>query len=201
MISSEGDSFKKAIIVTGTPGIGKTSVSKQLAAKLRGSHIDLGEIVKREKLGRGYDRKKRTLIVDERKLAARLKQILKQRKRIVVIDGHYASAVVAKSRVEKAFVLRRDPRQLKEMMKRRGFVDEKLQENLAAEVLDVVLFEAITNLGPDKVCEIDTTDKTVDDTVKDILSSLRERDMCIVGVVDWIGKLEREGVLNEYLYW
>lgn len=192
-------SFKQVIVVTGTPGVGKTSVSRQLAARLNGLHIDLGELVRREKLTSGYDRKRRTFVVDEIKLAVRLRHILKRQRGTVVIDGHYASAVVERSRVERVFILRRDPRQLKEMMEKRGFIGEKLYENLAAEVLDVILNEAIMNSGLEKICEIDTTNKTVDDSVNDIISILQSGKKCAVGVVDWIGKLEGEGVLDEYL--
>jgi broad-specificity NMP kinase len=159
----------------------------------------LGELVKREGLTSGYDREKLTWIVDEDKLAARLRQILKKQEGVVVVDGHYATGVIPGKQVERVFVLRRDPRQLREMMEKRGFMGEKLLENLAAEVLDVVLFEAVKNLGSEKLCEIDTTDKTVDDIVKVILSLLKSGEKCVVGVVDWIGKLEREGVLDEYL--
>jgi len=189
----------QVIIVTGTPGVGKTSVSKQLAASLDGLHVDLGELVKRERLTSGYDRKRRTFVVDEIKLASRLRQILKRQRGIVVVDGHYAAAVVARNQVERVFVLRRDPRQLRQMMEKRGFRGEKLGENLAAEVLDIILNEAIVNSGSGKICEIDTTDKTVDDAVDDILSILQSKKKCVVGVVDWIGKLEGEGVLDEYL--
>lgn len=191
--------FKRIIIVTGTPGVGKTSVSEQLAVRLKGSHIDLGELVKREKLTTGFDKKRQTQIVDESKLASRLQQILKQQDGVVIVDGHYATAVIPRDQVERVFVLRRDPRQLKDMMERRGFADEKLRENLAAEVLDVVLFEAVTNSGFERVCEIDTTGKTVDDTVNEILPFCSSGKKCEAGVVDWIGKLEGDGVLDDYL--
>jgi len=191
--------FKRVIIVTGTPGVGKTTVSKQLAARLNGLHIDLGELVKREKLTSGYDRKRQTLIADMDRLAHRLRQIINREKRTLIIDGHYATAVVPKNQVERVFVLRRDPRQLKQLLEKRGFTKAKLKENVAAEILDIVLYEATTSIPLEKVCEIDATGKTVRDTVKDVLSVYHGHQRCNVGVVDWIEELEEEGMLDEYL--
>ena len=191
--------FRRIIIVTGTPGVGKTIVSEKLAAKLRAQHVDVAEIVKREKLTSGYDRKRRTWIADTSKLAKRLQQIIKHEKSHVVVDGHYASAVIPKAKVARVFVLRRHPQQLEEQMERRGFKGAKLWENLSAEVLDVCLYDAIVNVGIEKVCEIDTTNRTVDDTVDEILSILDGKKTCTVGTVDWLGILEKENSLDQYL--
>ena len=126
--------FKRVIIVTGTPGVGKTIVSEQLATKLRAQHVDLAEIVKRERLTSGYDKKRQTWIADTSRLAKRLQQKIKQEKTDVIIDGHFASAVIPKAQVTRVFVLRRHPQQLKEQMERRGYKGAKLWENLASEV-------------------------------------------------------------------
>ena len=96
-------------------------------------------------------------------------------------------------------MLRRNPQQLKEQMKKRGFKGSKLWENLAAEVLDVCLYDAIMNLGTEKVCEIDTTGNTEEETVDEILSILNGKKMCTTGSIDWIGTLEKESVWDEYL--
>jgi len=191
--------FKRIIIVTGTPGVGKTTVSEQLATKLNGLHIDLGELVKREKLTSGYDRKRQTLIADMDRLANRLRQIVNQEKRTLIIDGHYAAAVVPKDQVEKVFVLRRDPRQLKQLLEKRGFAKAKVKENVAAEILDISLYEATTSIPLEKVCEIDTTGKTVADTVNNVVSIYLRHQRCNVGIVNWMKELEKENMLDEYL--
>lgn len=179
--------------------MGKTIVSKQLATKLHTPHVDLAEIVKREKLTIGYDRQRRTWIADTSRLERYLQQLMKHEKSDVIIDGHYAPAVVTKAQVTRVFVLRRHPQQLREQMEKRGFKGVKLWENLEAEVLDVCLHDAIVNVGVEKVCEIDTTNKTVEDTVNEIVSILDGKQQCTVGIVDWLGTLEREKTLDRYL--
>jgi adenylate kinase len=94
--------------------------------------------------------------------------------------------------------LRRNPKELKGFMERCGYVDSKLWENLQAEIVDVCLVEAIqTQQG--KVCELDVTGLSVDEVVRMILDVLDERKACYVGIVDWLGILEQEGLTDRYL--
>lgn len=172
-----------------------------LARKLGFLYIDLAGVVKREKLTSGYDRQRRTLIADLSSLAKRVQQIVKHHDDDVVIDGHYAEAVVPKKLVTKVFVLRCHPRQLRQQMEKRGFKDSKLWENLAAEILDACLLEAVEACGKEKVCEIDVTGKSVENVVEGIISVLDGNESCRLGIVDWLGQLEQEKTLDSYLRW
>ena len=191
--------MKKIIIVTGTPCTGKTSVSKKLAAKLDALHVDLAELVKREKLYCGIDKERNSIIADLDKVSQRIKEVIQEAKGDVIIDGHYAVHVVNPETVDFVFVLRKDPRKLKVLMERRGYSGKKLWENIEAEILDVCLIEAIDVCGKDKVCEIDTTDMSIDEAVDEVLRVINGERKCSVGIVDWLGKLEREGVLEDFL--
>jgi len=114
-------------------------------------------------------------------------------------SGHYAVNVVPKKIVTHVFVLRRNPVELRKFMERGGFSGRKLWENLASEILDVCLVDALRVLDEEKVCELDITGKSVEETVDKILNVLSGREKCCVGIVDWLGKLESEGLLDEYL--
>lgn len=186
-------------MITGTPGVGKTEVSEKLAAKLGAIRVDIGDLVKKEGLSSSYDYKRQTLVADSERVAKRVHQIIAQTRKTVIVDGHYSTEIVAKSQVTKAFVLRCHPSQLKQRMSRHGFRGAKLRENVAAEILDVCLANAVANIGLGKVCEVDTTDKTVDAVVNEILSILERRKKCNVGIVDWLGQLEMEGTLDQHL--
>jgi broad-specificity NMP kinase len=84
-------------------------------------------------------------------------------------------------------------------MEEAGFSGNKLWENLASEILDVCLVDALNAYGKGKVCEIDATGKSVEEVVEDILAVLNGSKKCRLGVVDWLGKLENEGMLDEFL--
>jgi len=193
--------FKRIILISGTPCVGKTSVSCRLATELDALHIDLGELVTREKLCSGVDKTRGTLIADNAKVSKRVREIIEQSgmNRDVIVDGHYATDVVPAKNVTKIFVLRRDPVELKKLMETRGFKERKLWENLAAEILDTCLYDAVKAVELSKVCEVDVTGKKIESIIDDIVSILDKKKTCRVGVVDWLGKLERENLLEEFL--
>ena len=62
----------KTIIVTGTPCTGKTSLAKILAKKLNFNYIDANKIIKHYNIAEGYDKKRKTKIVDANKLSKAL---------------------------------------------------------------------------------------------------------------------------------
>jgi len=195
-----GEKRKKGILViTGTPGVGKTTISRTLAAKLGALHLDIATLVKREQMASGYDKKRQTLIADTDKLAKKVQQTVSKTSETIIVDGHYATDVVPWKQVAKVFVLRCHPVELRRRMEERDFQGSKVKENLAAEILDVCLADAVANVGEDKICEIDTTHQTVDATVDQILSILKGKERCTIGIVDWLGRLEEEGSLDQYL--
>lgn len=191
--------FRRVILVTGTPGVGKTSISRLLASKLDAVYISLGELVERERLITGVDKARGTLIADADRVSKRVQEIIKSSECDVIVDGHYAVDVVPAKDVHMVFVLRRDPSELKSVMENRGFKEKKLWENLAAEILDVCLWDAVSACGSEKVCEIDVSGKRIEEVVEDIILMLEGRKKCRVGIVDWLGKLEGEGRLHEFL--
>jgi adenylate kinase len=193
------EEFKRIIVVTGTPGVGKTVVSSLLSSRLNAFHIDIGELVRGERLWSDVDKTRGTLIADMSKLSKRVREMIERSERDVVLDGHYAVDVVRAEDIHVAFVLRREPEELRELMRKRGFRGKKLKENLAAEVLDVCLYNAVKACGLEKVCEIDVTGKSVEDVVEEAVAVLEGKKPCAVGIVDWLGKLEKEGRLEEFL--
>ena len=50
----------KAIVVSGTPGTGKTILSKKLARKLNYRYIDANKMIYVHRLSEGYDKKRKT---------------------------------------------------------------------------------------------------------------------------------------------
>jgi adenylate kinase len=191
---------KKVILITGTPCVGKTTIAKQLSIKLDGLYINLTELAMKEKLTLRKDEERNTIIISEGKMRNKIGEIIgKTEKTVIIIDGHYAAAVTPKEQATHVFVLRRDPRELRGLMEKCGFSGPKLWENLAAEILDVCLVEALREQESTKVCELDITRKTVEESLIYILEVVDKRRKCGVGVVDWLGMLEKEGVLDEYL--
>lgn len=145
------------------------------------------------------NRERDTLIVDLEGVSRRVKEIISSSDRDVIVEGHFASDVVPPESVTMVFVLRRSPEELKRILEDRHYSEKKIAENLAAEILDVCLYDSVNKFGIEKIHEIDATSRGAEDIAQEILEvlgGLRERR---VGIVDWLGKLEMENKLGEYL--
>jgi adenylate kinase len=192
-------SMKRVILITGTPCVGKTTTAKALAAKLNAEYINLTDYAKTNNLTLGEDKERNTTIIDEEAMQQKLEETIdKSQNSNIVIDGHYASAVTPAKHVAQVFVLRRHPKELKAFMEKRGYSGSKLWENLQAEILDVCLGEAV-EVHAGRVCELDVTGQPTETVVGWILDVLEKRGSCVVGAVDWLGTLEKEGILDQFL--
>lgn len=187
------------IVITGTPGVGKTKVSQILSNRLNAVHLDLSKIAKEERLTLGTDKERKSLIADLDRLSDRVQDLIKKSSRDIIIEGHYASDVIPPNLASYVFVLRKDPDTLKADLKRKGFKGQKLSENVAAEILGVCLSDAVNTYGLKKVCEIDATNKCVESIIEEIMLVSVGEEKPSVGKVDWLNKLEREGRLEIFM--
>jgi adenylate kinase len=191
---------KRVILITGTPCTGKTTIAQQLTTKLNALYINLTDLANKHDLTLGEDKKRKTTIINEEKMRTKIQETIDTTKKTtIIIDGHYAPAVVPKRYVTRIFVLRRNPIELRKFMKKCGFPDAKLWENLAAEILDVCLVEALEEHEKQKVCELDVTGRTAENVAREIIAVLAKRKKCPPSGVDWLGMLEKKGLTSEYL--
>ncbi|MBS7615089.1 adenylate kinase family protein [Candidatus Bathyarchaeota archaeon] len=187
------------VIITGTPGVGKTVVSEILASKIGAELVSVGELVKKEKLYTEIDKKRQTFVADLKKVSNQIRKIIACSTKTLIVEGHYAVDVVSKKYVSKVFVLRRDPEELRETLRNREYGNDKIHENLAAEILDVCLYNAIKKCGVNKVCEINVTGKTIEEVAQEILQIMQGKKKCRTRIVDWLGKLYAEEKIDEFL--
>ncbi len=198
--SSIGNMSKRVILITGTPCVGKTTVAKQLTTALNALYINLTDLATKHNLTTGEDKQRKTIIIDEEKMRRKIRETIDTaEKSTVIIDGHYAAAVVPKNHATHIFVLRRNPVELRKFMEKCGFSETKLWENIASEILDVCLVEAIREHKKEKVCELDVTGKTPEKISREIITIIDKRKKCLTGCVDWLGMLEKQGLIGEYL--
>ncbi len=132
---------KKIIIVTGTPGTGKTTLAKSLAQKLGFDYLDLKEVILEHHLDEGFDKERDCVIVDVNKLSPIVIDIIKSNENGLVIDSHL-SHFLPKEYVDVAIVCKCELKELKRRLDERGYHEEKVRENLDAEIFDICLNEA-----------------------------------------------------------
>jgi len=149
----------KAVIITGTPGTGKTTLAKKLAKKLNYPYIDVNKIVKENKLDREYDKKRKCYAVDIKKLNQSLIKLInnyKKNKKIkgIIIDSHL-SHYLPKKYIGLCIVTRCELKELQKRLKKKKYGKNKIRENLDCEIFDVCLNEA--REAGHKVVVINTT--------------------------------------------
>ena len=152
----------KTIIITGTPGTGKTTLAKKIAKKLNFLYLDVNDFIFRNKLSEGYDNKRRTNIIDVKKLNNFLikeiktikKNTLNQKssKKIqlknkikknegIIIDSHL-SHYLPKKYADLCIVAKCDIKELNIRLKKKRFNQSKIKENIQAEIFDICYNEA-----------------------------------------------------------
>jgi adenylate kinase len=146
----------KAIVVTGTPGTGKTTVAKKIAMLLDAEYIDVNKVISAHKLSEGYDRKRRCKVIDVKKLNRILGRTIENSKKKVIIDSHL-SHHLPKELVKKCVVTKCNLKLLSMRLKKRGYSSAKIKENLECEIFDICLNEAKEN--GHKTIIIDTSKK------------------------------------------
>lgn len=160
------------VAVTGTPGVGKTTVARLLADELDAAYFDVSKEV-REGASSGYDEERGVPVADIDALRDAVSE-----DEDIVLDGHLSHHLEPDAVV----VLRCRPDVLRSRLEERGWNDEKVRENIESETLDILLAEA---LGTDaSVFEFDTTDATPEETAESVLRALEEDEESF-GVVDW----------------
>lgn len=190
--------MSKVIVISGTPGTGKTTVASILAKKIKGIHIDLSELVLKEKLYKKVDEKRETVIADLNSLVPRLTEIIKSTNSSIIVEGHYAEIVPSKF-VDVAIILRTHPKELEERLKKKNFKESKVRENVEAEILGVCSYNALNTYEKEKIYEIDTTSKTPDETAELILKIIEGKgEKYKIGKIDWLAILEKEGLLSDF---
>ncbi len=190
--------LRKVVIVTGTPGTGKTTFSRRLAKEIGANYIPLTEYVSRHRLYAGFDRERGSRIVNVSQTYASLRSLLSRSSGFSVIDTHIPEGIVPKEMVKLVIVLRCHPRTLEDRLRRKNWRPGKVRENVLAEILDSCFTSAVEFYGSRRIAQIDTSRANVRQSVAAAKRALRNRPTKKVRI-DWITTLDREHSLDRYL--
>ena len=160
------------IALTGTPGTGKTTIAGLLPYRV----IDINALVKMG-MNFGIDPERGCLEADMDALADHLAKL--DTDETLILEGHFSHHFAGR-----AIVLRLAPALLKSRLEARGYSAPKIQENLEAEALDVILVEAVQLCS--RVDEIDTTGKSPLEVAEKVARILQGELMLAPGQVDWL---------------
>jgi len=154
----------KVLVITGTPGTGKTMLARKIAESLNFYYLDVNMVIKKYKLSEEIDEERHTKVIDTSKLNTILVNTIKnfkksiksgkENKKGIVIDSHL-SHHLPKKHVDLCIVVKCSLRKLKKRLEERNYSNKKIRENLDCEIFDVCLNEASNKNY--KISIVDTT--------------------------------------------
>jgi len=186
-----------AVVITGTPGTGKTTISKSLARRLDADYLSLSKLILDKKLYAAVDQRRRTKVVNPDRTRAWLRKSLRKIPRLTILDTHLAD-VIPQENVVKVVVLRCHPKILEARLRKKGWRVLKVRENVLAEILDSCYVIAAEYYGTKKTVQLDTSRTSVSATVNQCIAILQKQVPRKL-TVDWIAVLNRERSLERYL--
>lgn len=139
-----------ALVITGTPGVGKHAIAENLSYGLNYRIIDINKIILQAKI---YEKNSQdhTLDVD----TTLLTEILTKKsfyKSIIV--GHLAPYILMPNQIDKIIIIRRNPYELISVYKHRKYVPKKMLDNVGAEILGIITYDSLSKFGAKKICQI-----------------------------------------------
>jgi adenylate kinase len=185
---------KKAFLITGVPGTGKTTLALALSKKMRVSLIEINELAELLGLYTHTDPADGAKVVRLRSLGRELAAAIKSEKKTVIVEGHLGCDMELP--VQKVLVLRCEPKALRQRLAPRGYSADKLAQNALSEALDYCVALSEKNYGARKVFELDTTKKSEKEVLFEaerILSGKKKKKEKF----SWPDALLREAIAGE----
>lgn len=172
-------------IITGTPGCGKTTLSKKIADKIDCKLISINSLLEDYNLNLGTDELRGYKIVDIDSMIEIVDKIKEENNdKTIIFEGHLAQDY---PNADKVIVLRCNPETLKERLNTRDWSDKKIDENVSAEILGVCTQESYETYG-DIVEEIETSNESIDTLTEMIIESIKNNKKYPLGEIDYLEK-------------
>lgn len=154
------------ILITGTPGVGKSSIAKAVAEKASITWFDVSKLAVERGLVEEFDEKYNCPVIDEDKVVDSLESEVANGGYIL---DFYGADMFPEDWIDVVFVIRTENKVLYDRLTARGYKDVKLEHNLEYEMFGMALEEAKQGYDTNIVHEIENnTPEQIEDTVNRI---------------------------------
>ncbi|KAK9408439.1 coiled coil domain-containing protein [Crotalus adamanteus] len=130
------------ILLTGTPGVGKTTLGKEIALRTDFTYINVGDMAKEGELYEGFDEEYECPILDEDRVIDEMED--KMQDGGVIVDYHSCDFFPERW-FNIVFVLRTENSFLYDRLENRGYKGKKLQDNIQCEIFQTIYEEAMSS--------------------------------------------------------
>lgn len=137
--SSAQDRSNPNILISGTPGTGKSTLAKKLAEETGLKWVNVGDLAKEKGFLGEWDEEYGCHVLEEDPLLDDLEESVARGG--VVVD-HHVTDFFPERFFDIVFVLRTDNTRLHDRLSARGYEGKKLEDNVQCEIFQTVLDEA-----------------------------------------------------------
>jgi adenylate kinase len=170
------------IVVTGTPGVGKTEFSTLLSRRLGYECIQMDDIILDNRLYREYDEDRDSYVIDVNKCRHFFRSLYRKGQHI--FDSHISHLIIPKKYTYRCVILRCSPYELINRLKRKGYEPHKIIENVQSEILDIIFNEAVVRYGKAMLISVDVTEG-ISNKLELVIDLIRKGDV-LIEHVDWL---------------
>lgn len=162
-------------LLTGTPGVGKSTIADVLAKKGY-------QVIRAKETVHDYvlEKSDDDTLIDVDSWADTFRPVEG------IVEGHFSHFIPGADGV---IVLRCNPDVLTSRLRARGYSEEKVHENVEAEILDVILIETLDLYSETQIYEIDVSCASIEEIVIHVEHVLTGHAFPCCGIVDWTGWL------------
>ena len=192
------------ILISGTPGTGKTSVSEAIAKKINAKVINLSLFAQKEGLVSDYDKKRDTWVIKEGKLRNETLKLIKNSNKegieVLIIESHFVDIIPEKP-IDFIIILRCQPDILSQRLRNRGYNEKKVIENTQSEILGSSVNFFIQKGVKTPLFEIDTSKRSINQLRDEIIKVLYDKEhgkIYKLGKIDWLEDLFKSNELMRY---
>lgn len=139
------------ILITGTPGVGKSTLCKTLAELTGLQWLEISKIAKEHNCLEEYDEEYKCPVLDEDKLLDGLEEVMCKGGNIV---DYFSCDFFPERWFDIVFVLRAENTVLYDRLVTRGYTGKKLEDNVQCEIFQTILEEAKSSYKEEIVQEL-----------------------------------------------
>ncbi len=163
------------VYITGVPTTGKTTIAKKLCDILSLHYLEINSIVLKKGLYYGYDINRDSVIIDEELLLKELNLTLDNIKRICLVGP----MIPLENIFNLIIVLRCGIDVLRERLSARNYSKAKIEENVEAEIMNIIYYDSINFFKEETVVEVFTDQHSIEEACNEIISLIRQHHLSI----------------------
>ncbi|WP_458745553.1 adenylate kinase family protein [Candidatus Nitrosocosmicus sp. T] len=189
------------IILSGTPGVGKHTIATMLSSLFnKVTIVDINKIILSEDLLIPSQIRGNHDVDIQKSLNFLTLLLSKKEYQDSIIVGHLAPYVIDPLLVDLAVILRRSPYELRKIYEERSYSQSKISDNIVAEILGIISYDALRNFEFSKLSELEIATSVLPSlSAQKIVNMYMDKKQRSFGNIDWLPLIQNDPNMLKFL--